>query len=229
MPVAMPLASAPRFDVLADTRPDDHTLPAFMVSTSRGFLPRQDPIVRLPAEFDALESLLSRMPIETAAGTPGLLATFTLGEHVLRELPDLTAAVEKYAEDLPLMNALYRDYSFLASAYLLEPCHERFVRGEGYGLGRQSLPSTIALPIVRVAEMQVSIIRVESNPLKFAELPPAHPCAPTLTCLLPRAVSASSPSWNMPARMPSSITALRTHPVVWSTRICASSAPLSSV
>lgn len=147
--------SSPTFDfpVLTDTRPDDHSLPAFMVSTTRGFLPRQDPVVKLPSEFSTLESILDRMPIKTLSGEPGLLATFSFGDTVLKELPNLTDEVEKYKEDLVLMNALYRDYSFLASAYLFEPCHERFMRGEEYGLGRQSLPRCIALPIVKVAEM----------------------------------------------------------------------------
>ena len=138
---------------MSDTRPDDHSLPAFMVSTTRGFLPRQEPVVELPQEFAAVESLLQRMPVKTLSGEPGLLGKFTFGDTLLKELPDLTAEVEKYRDDLVVMNALYRDYSFLASAYLLEPCHERFLKGESYGLGRQSLPRCIALPIVKVAEM----------------------------------------------------------------------------
>lgn len=141
------------FNVLRDTKPEDTTLPAFMVSTTRGFLPRADPIIRLPAEFDALESILTRMPIKTLVGTPGLLATSSLGETVLKELPDLTSAIDKYKENLPLQNALYRDYSFLASAYLLEPCHGRFMKGESYGLGRETLPTVISLPISRCAEL----------------------------------------------------------------------------
>ena len=141
------------FDVLTDTRPDDHSLPAFMVSTTRGFLPRQEPVATLPKEFDAVESILSRMPVKRLDGEPGLLASFTFGEAVLKELPDLTAEVEQYRDDLVVMNALYRDYSFIASAYLLEPCHERFLKGEPYGLGRQSLPKCIALPIVKIADM----------------------------------------------------------------------------
>ena len=142
------------FSILgSDTKSEDNTLPAFMVSTSRGFLPRQEPIVELPSEFDALESILTRMPIKTLNGMPGLLATYTLGETVLKELPDLTGAINMYKDNLPLMNALYRDYSFLASAYLLEPCHERYMQGEGYGLGRQTLPSIISLPISRCAEL----------------------------------------------------------------------------
>lgn len=143
----------PSFNVLEDTLPDDHTLPAFMVSTTRGFLPRQEPIVELPSDFAALESILTRMPIKTADGTPGLLAKFKLGDTVKEELPDLTDAIDKHSHDMLLMNALYRDYSFLASAYLLEPCHHRHIKGEGYGLGRQVLPRNIARPIVKVAEM----------------------------------------------------------------------------
>jgi indoleamine 2,3-dioxygenase len=182
------------FPVMGDTRPDDTTLPAFMVSTSRGFLPRQEPIVELPREFAALESLLQRMPIKTLSGETGLLGNFTFGDTVLKELPDLSPQVEKYRDDLVVMNALYRDYSFLASAYLFEPCHERHMRGEEYGLGRQSLPRCIALPIVKVAEMYVLCL-------------PSFPCPVWLTTSVP----ASSLSWNMLAPMHSST-------IVWKTQ-----------
>ena len=124
-----------------------------MVSTTRGFLPRMDPIFQLPEEFDPLESILQRMPVKTASGETGLLGTFGLGEAVDKGFPDLTNAMEAYKHDLPLMNALYRDYSFLASAYLLEPCHENFVNGRSYGLGRDRLPAQISRPIAKCAEM----------------------------------------------------------------------------
>ncbi|OIW23575.1 indoleamine 2,3-dioxygenase-like protein [Coniochaeta ligniaria NRRL 30616] len=141
------------FRVLDDTMPDDTSLPAFMVSKTRGFLPRMDPIVQLPPDFDVLESILQRMPIKTKSGAPGLLAQGRLGDTVVQELLDLTDAVDKHKTNLPLVNALYRDYSFLASAYLLEPCHQRFVRDEPYGLGRSVLPAIIARPIARCAEI----------------------------------------------------------------------------
>lgn len=171
-------AMAP-YTVLDDTRPDDMSLPAFMVSSTRGFLPRMDPIVTLPAEFDALESILQRMPVKTLSGEPGLLAESKLGDTVTKELPDLTDAVDKYKDNLPLMNALYRDYSFLASAYLLEPCHERFVRGEEYGLGREVLPANIARPIAKCAALYVlSLFLYPPTPFNFNHLllppPPPH-------------------------------------------------------
>ncbi|KAI1097357.1 indoleamine 2,3-dioxygenase family protein [Jackrogersella minutella] len=141
------------FEVLDDTRPDDLSLPSFMVSTTRGFLARMDPIVVLPPEFEAVEALLQAMPVKTQEGKPGLLATGQLGDTVLQDLPDLTEQVEKYSSNLPVMNALYRDYSFLASAFLLEPCHMRFIKGEPYGLGRSFLPAQLSRPIVRCAEL----------------------------------------------------------------------------
>ncbi|KAI6784409.1 Indoleamine dioxygenase-like protein [Emericellopsis cladophorae] len=147
------LDSTTTFPILHDTRPDDVSLPAFMVSTTRGFLPRADPIVTLPTEFQPLESILQRMPITTLEGTPGLLAKGTLGDEVDSRFPNLAGEMDKYSHDLPMMNALYRDYSFLASAYLLEPCHQRFVKGEPYGLGRQVLPANISHPIARCAEI----------------------------------------------------------------------------
>ncbi|KAF3761105.1 hypothetical protein M406DRAFT_93945 [Cryphonectria parasitica EP155] len=141
------------FQVLDDCRPDDDSLQAFMVSKPRGFLPRANPIWQLPPEFQPLEDILQAMPVKTSSGEPGLLAKSKLGPTVDADFPDLTWAVDKYKENMPLMNALYRDYSFLLSAYLLEPCHERFLRGEPYGLGRQTLPAVIARPMARVAEL----------------------------------------------------------------------------
>ena len=82
-----------QFPVMEDTRPHDHTIPAFSVSTTRGFLPRQEPITELPSEFSAVDTLLNRMPVKTLSGAPGLLAQFTFGDTVLKELPDLTAEV----------------------------------------------------------------------------------------------------------------------------------------
>jgi len=141
---------------LFTTRPAPSTLsslPPFTVSLARGFLPLSDPPTQLPEAFAALASLLARMPMVTAEGKLGLLASFTFGETVLRELPDLTEKVDDVKKDLRVVCALYRDYSFVASAYLLEPCHERWERGEGYGLGRQRLPACIARPLAKVAEM----------------------------------------------------------------------------
>jgi indoleamine 2,3-dioxygenase len=40
----------------------------------------------------------------------------------------------------------------LASAFLLENCHESYVKSGNYGLGRDYLPKTIAVPLTQLAE-----------------------------------------------------------------------------
>jgi indoleamine 2,3-dioxygenase len=48
--------------------------------------------------------------------------------------------------------ALFRDYCFLASAYLLENCHHTWLQtGNSYGLGRDHIPKSIAKPLVKLA------------------------------------------------------------------------------
>jgi indoleamine 2,3-dioxygenase len=98
-------------------------LSPFTVSTSRGFLPLADPPTSLPAAFAPVERLLRAMPMRRANGLPGLLAEGRFGEAIDGGLPDLSREVaDAAAGDPALATALYRDYSFLASAYLLEPC-----------------------------------------------------------------------------------------------------------
>lgn len=123
-------------------------------------MPLRAPITRLPAAFDALTSLVENMPVVKADGSPGLLATYDLGSSIDGGyLPNLTAEIDKFVTDeglpdLAAATAAFRDYAFLASAYLLEPCWERWSKGvDGYGLGRQVLPVCIAGPLVKTAGM----------------------------------------------------------------------------
>ena len=98
----------------------------FTVSFHNGFLPLSPPPTTLPPAFRVLDSLLKRAPMKTADGKEGLVASFTFGKAVEDELPDLTDEIHKVKDDLRIVTALYRDYCFLASAYLLEPCHQKF-------------------------------------------------------------------------------------------------------
>ncbi len=51
-----------------------------------------------------------------------------------------------------VLNALFRDYTFLASGFLLENCHVNFLKTGSYGLGRDYLPENIAVPLCKVAD-----------------------------------------------------------------------------
>lgn len=148
-------------NVRSDARSLPRSADPFTVTTATGFLPCRTPLLRLPEQFDALSTILDDMPIVKADGSPGLLATFNLGPLIdSGALPDLTSHIKDLRTeggevDLDAITALFRDYSFLASAYLLEPCWESWSKDHdaGYGLGRAILPRCIASPLVAAADM----------------------------------------------------------------------------
>ncbi|KAI8055930.1 hypothetical protein BDF22DRAFT_672942 [Syncephalis plumigaleata] len=125
--------------------PDDQ----FAVGVANGFLPREDPLVQLPKEYAALESLLQRMSLQQPDGSPGLLMNNKFGDAVKEELPEYDISS---VTDSQLLSALYRDLTFAASAYLLEPCDVQFRKNGEYGLGRHVLPRQIAVPLSVVAQ-----------------------------------------------------------------------------
>ncbi|PVU99442.1 hypothetical protein BB559_000715 [Furculomyces boomerangus] len=121
----------------------------FFVAKENGFLPRQDPLIELPKQFSELESLMQEMPLNLPNGQKGLLYHGKLGEEVVRRLPLYDVA---NIEDHRLLAALFRDYTYLASAYLLEPCDINHRASGSYGLGRQTLIKNIAVPLEIVAK-----------------------------------------------------------------------------
>ena len=140
------------------------SLDPFTITTSTGFLPYQTSPTTLPEVFQPLMSILDRMSVVKQDGAPGLLATYELGPVVESELPDLTDEVDKLVTadglpDLYTITALFRDYSFLASSYLLEPCWENWRKSPdgGYGLGRDLLPKAVARPMYRCAQLYVPL------------------------------------------------------------------------
>ncbi|KAJ2780058.1 hypothetical protein H4R18_003673 [Coemansia javaensis] len=128
------------------TNPDPGS--EFGVSGEAGFLPRREPLAVLPSYFEGLDELLRDMPIQRSDGTLGLLHTGQLGARVERELPQYDV---EFVFDRRILAALYRDYSMLASAYLLEPCDIQFRLARNYGLARRILPASIAVPLETVA------------------------------------------------------------------------------
>lgn len=134
----------------------------FTVNTTTGFLPYKLPLRRLPPAFEPLTRILDGMPILKKDGTFGLLAQFELGPRIdSGVLPDLTNEIDGLLiegtneRDLHAITAVFRDYSFLASSYLLEPCWQAWSTDPagGYGLGRQTLPRCIAGPLVKCADI----------------------------------------------------------------------------
>ncbi|KAJ3021503.1 hypothetical protein HKX48_008360 [Thoreauomyces humboldtii] len=139
----------------ASTYPVSKVPSEFTITPANGFLPLSDPLVELPAAYGGLEDLLTRMPLTRLDnGKPGLLASGDFGDAIKKELPDYSAHVAK-EKDPRVLLALFRDYTFAASAYLLEPCdivHRKTGGGgESYGLGRDVLPRQLAVPLAAVS------------------------------------------------------------------------------
>lgn len=137
-------------------------LPPFVISRERGFLPRQDPLVNLPPAFDRLDSLLNRMTIRQPADAngerkPGLLAKGEFGDAVLDELhpegPEAKAVDQAIQSgNSHLIAALFRDYCFATSAYLLEPVDIAYRKTGLYAQGRTTLPRQLAVPLQKLAD-----------------------------------------------------------------------------
>ncbi|CAG8716428.1 9828_t:CDS:2, partial [Ambispora leptoticha] len=142
-------ATAHDFQIFENAMEHEAELPSFTVGYKNGFLPRQDPLTHLPDRFFTLEYLLKQMPIKLPDGNKGLLARGELGDSVKKNLPLYDVSD---VNDQRLLSALFRDYTFLASAYLLEPCDIMYREKKDYGLGRQVLPKNIAVPLKTVAD-----------------------------------------------------------------------------
>jgi indoleamine 2,3-dioxygenase len=54
--------------------------------------------------------------------------------------------------DYRLNAALFRDYSMLTSAYLLEDCHQNYLKTKNYGIGMDHIPEKLAVPIKALAD-----------------------------------------------------------------------------
>ena len=123
----------------------------FNVSSSFGFLPEKNPLTVLPNRYKELQSLLDNMPVNLANGSKGYLAIPNRIKIEVDKLPNYLNDVKKETEIL-VIQALYRGYCFLASAYTLELSYQEFVKSKKYGKARQFLPIQIAQPFFVVAK-----------------------------------------------------------------------------
>lgn len=137
----------------------------FRIGRKHGFLPQRSPLVRLPAPFTAPQAILDELPVwlDVEAGRQGILATPGLIAERIATLPNLAKDVADVVASMQgktgidrdaarLVQALFRGYGFLTSAYLLEPAHHGTRAGGAYGKARNVLPASLAEPLVLAAD-----------------------------------------------------------------------------
>lgn len=109
-----------------------------------GFFPSSPPLRKLPTMFNPLTSISARLSMVLKDGSPGLMGMEDLGRTIDEELPIID--VSKITDPV-LLTALFREYAFTASSYLLEPAHHTLLRTGDYGVARPVLPSSLAIPL----------------------------------------------------------------------------------
>lgn len=147
------------------TQEDRYDDGVFRVGRKHGFLPQRSPLARLPAPFEPIQNLLDEMPVwldvdadrRGVLGSPGLIAArvealANLAPHVEKIVRSIAGRPKDHPETMRLVQALFRGYGFLTSAYLLEPAHHGTSRDGKYGQARSRLPAALAEPLVLAAD-----------------------------------------------------------------------------
>ena len=123
----------------------------FEVNHLNGFLPKKSPLAVLPERYNELQVLIDEMPIKKANGQGGLLSREGAIEDAVKKLKNYKDLVKK-EDDIFIIQALFRAYGFLTSAYLLAPSHFSFQKTKKYGKAHSVLPSQLSEPFVLVSE-----------------------------------------------------------------------------
>ncbi len=113
----------------------------FSIDSEHGFLPLKDPMVYLPNTYDEVQIIINMLP--------ELIHNGDKLESMVDSLPNYIEQV-KNESDIFMFQALYRAYTFISSAYLLQPAFATQTDGK-YGKGRTILPSQLTQPLEYVA------------------------------------------------------------------------------
>lgn len=114
----------------------------FSIDENNGFLPINDPLTKLPNDFNNLQLLTDLIP--SLITIPNAIIEPTLN------IPDYSLLINEI-NDAFILQALFRAYSFVTSAYTLELSYQEFVKNGNYGVARRVLPANIAKPFTLVA------------------------------------------------------------------------------
>ncbi len=109
----------------------------FSIDSDHGFLPIKDPMVQLPESYDLVQIIINMLP--------ELIHDGDKLESIINSLPNYIEQVQQET-DIFMFQALYRAYTFISSAYLLQPAFATQNEGK-YGRGRNVLPIQLTQPL----------------------------------------------------------------------------------
>jgi indoleamine 2,3-dioxygenase len=115
----------------------------FNVSSTYGFLPIEEPLDRLPSPFEELQKLIDDLP-----------TVLLIPNEIVKQIHIIPCYLWYINDlwDVKIVQALFRAYTFITSAYTLELSYQTFVKTKKYGEARKLLPENIAKPLVVISE-----------------------------------------------------------------------------
>lgn len=120
----------------------DYTDGFFNVSSSHGFLPIKSPLKNLPETYSSIQYIINNL-------NEIILSPNRIEKEIIL-IPDYSSFIEE-EKDIFVLQALYRAYTFICSAYTLELSYQEFVKTGLYGKARRLIPEHIAKPLVIVS------------------------------------------------------------------------------
>jgi indoleamine 2,3-dioxygenase len=114
----------------------------FSIDSENGFLPIKPPLKVLPEKYINLQKIIDN------------LSTIIKNENeIILHINNLENYIDqvKVETDIFVIQALYRAYSFITSAYLLEKSYHEFLKTGNYGKARNVLPKQVSIPYNFVA------------------------------------------------------------------------------
>ena len=122
----------------------------FCVNPDNGFLPKSAPLKTLPEKYLAVQDICNRLHVSQEDGSSGILGVPNQIVDEVAGLPNLVDEVQKETDPF-ILQALFRAYSFLTSAFTLELSYQEFKKSGNYGPARRFLPKQVAQPFVAVS------------------------------------------------------------------------------
>lgn len=123
----------------------------FSVSGDHGFLPIKDPLSKLPDKYHELQKIIDNLHVMKSEEEKGILGNPNEIVFDIVIIPNYKDIIE-LENDIFVLQALYRAYTFVTSGFTLELSYQEFMKNGNYGQARGFLPSNIAEPLVLVSE-----------------------------------------------------------------------------
>jgi len=119
----------------------------FNVSGDHGFLPIKEPLTKLPSQYDALQNVIDCLHVNQTNGILGIPNEIV---NAVASIPNYLTLVQQ-ENDVFILQALYRAYTFITSGFTLELSYQEFIKTGNYGVARALLPVSVAEPLVSVS------------------------------------------------------------------------------